>query len=540
MLRTLGQLETEASVSRGSENSAEKLGIACIAIYLAVVFIVFAAIRRANDGHFLYSLDDPYIHLALAENIARGHYGINAVEPSSPSSTIIWPLMLAPFAATRWFAYVPLIWNIIFGIASSFLIGTAVAQWMPMRQEEGRAALWKRLTIAVLLMVLANLIGLTFLGMEHTLQVLLAICCALGCIAVLEGRPLPTWCLVAAVLAPWVRYEDLILSVAVCIALLGRKEYAKSATILGLSLAPLLLFGLFLKLLGLPMLPTSVMVKGDVYAGHHNFLYALSHIAINNLSAVPTGTYTWPFLAIFLIFLSRFWTDRVAMRRYVFLATAIAAILQLMFGRFGWLFRYEDYVLIFLALILVRVATEGPPMMFGYLALGLLLLATPYITAINAAVKSSQDIYGQQYQMHRFVTEFWHGDYAVNDLGLVSFRKPKERYVLDVYGLASVEASQQSPKTAEWLEDIVRRHNVQLAMIYPDWFDIPPGWIPEARMCLKTNPVVVAEPCVVFYSTTSEAAPEIQKDLARFSQTLPQNVRFSFSPQKDDDYPPND
>jgi hypothetical protein len=35
-------------------------------------------------GHFSYSLDDPYIHLALAQQIIRGHYGLNPGEVSAP------------------------------------------------------------------------------------------------------------------------------------------------------------------------------------------------------------------------------------------------------------------------------------------------------------------------------------------------------------------------------------------------------------------------------------------------------------------------
>mgnify|MGYP001017862235 CR=1 FL=1 len=46
-------------------------------------------------GFFFYTLDDPYIHLALAENILRGHYGINLDEPSSPSSSIVYPFLVA-------------------------------------------------------------------------------------------------------------------------------------------------------------------------------------------------------------------------------------------------------------------------------------------------------------------------------------------------------------------------------------------------------------------------------------------------------------
>ena len=33
----------------------------------------------------IYSLDDPYIHLALARQILHGHYGINPGEFAAPS-----------------------------------------------------------------------------------------------------------------------------------------------------------------------------------------------------------------------------------------------------------------------------------------------------------------------------------------------------------------------------------------------------------------------------------------------------------------------
>jgi hypothetical protein len=40
--------------------------------------------------------------------------------------------------------------------------------------------------------------------------------------------------------------------------------------------------------------------------------------------------------------------------------------------------------------------------------------------------------------------------------------------------------------------------------------------------------VVVSEGCVVFYSTTAAAKPEIWKDLQQFAQTLPAGDKFVF------------
>ena len=67
-------------------------------ILITLVFIPFALMLQLavsySDGSFIYTLDDPYIHLALAKNIRLGNYGINLDELSSPSPSILWPFLL--------------------------------------------------------------------------------------------------------------------------------------------------------------------------------------------------------------------------------------------------------------------------------------------------------------------------------------------------------------------------------------------------------------------------------------------------------------
>jgi len=90
------------------------VAFASVALYLAVVLALLWAILHRNGGVFTYTLDDPYIHLALAEKIAQGHYGINSGEASAPSSSIVWPFLLAPGARPAWGTYLPLALNTIF------------------------------------------------------------------------------------------------------------------------------------------------------------------------------------------------------------------------------------------------------------------------------------------------------------------------------------------------------------------------------------------------------------------------------------------
>jgi hypothetical protein len=59
-----------------------------LAVYFSGSAILLITTLVMTRGHFSYYLDDAYIHLALAQQIAHGHYGLNASEPSSPSQAL--------------------------------------------------------------------------------------------------------------------------------------------------------------------------------------------------------------------------------------------------------------------------------------------------------------------------------------------------------------------------------------------------------------------------------------------------------------------
>ena len=390
---------------------------------------------------------------------------------------------------------------------------------------------WQQAITALLLMLSANLVSLTFVGMEHVLQILLSICCAVGMMEALSNREIPAWCLVAAVVAPMVRYEDLALTAAVCFALAGANQWKKAIAVLGLSVTPLIAFSAFLVSRGLPVLPMSVLVKGNAYI-EGGPLYKVFKQVRSDIFQGLVDPERFSMVVLFCIFVGLVWTAKTRLRRFVFLGAAFLGAAQILIGRFGWFYRYEVYALIFLLLICVRVLSERPKFMFGYFALGLLCCAAPFLQAMELTVAASKEIYRQQYQMHRFITEFYHGDYAVNDLGLVSFQRRPGVYVLDVFGLASVEASQEKSKSAAWLDGIVKRRKIHLAMLFPEWFHIPAAWTPVAKMCVPNPPITINEPCMVFYSVTPEATAGIRSDLTRFAATLPPDITFYFDPDR--------
>ena len=156
------------------------------------ILVEMIAILRLNNGFFVYTLDDPYIHMALAEQIIEGHYGVNAGEFSAPSSSILWPFLIAPFA---FFEYFPLLVNSASAMLTVFVFFQILNLSFGISDERIKAIFISLLLI--LLILGTNTIGLIFTGMEHALQLLLVTAVALGLIVEKEKNKVEPWFLVA-------------------------------------------------------------------------------------------------------------------------------------------------------------------------------------------------------------------------------------------------------------------------------------------------------------------------------------------------------
>jgi hypothetical protein len=341
---------------------------------------------------------------------------------------------------------------------------------------------------------------------------------------------MPWWSIAAAACAPWVRYEDFTLTLAIGLVLFTQKRRVAALVMALTAVIPLIGFSLFLKHLELPLLPVSVLVKSGTVAVHHGPLAkAFDIISSGALSAVKSPVH-WPLLAIFLSLGVLTFFEPAGSKRTVALAVAVAAGLHLLFGRFGWFFRYEVYIVIFSSIVLIRLALERFQPAFAWYLVGACALSTIYLRALWTTPLGSEAIYGQQYQMHRFVTDYYHGNFAVNDLGEVGYRHG-DSYVLDLFGLASIEAAQERNKNAAWTEGIVRRHDAGLVMIYPNLFGIPAVWNKVGEICLIHQIKGLGGRCVSFYSTDPEKNEMIRKEFNSFVHTMPrQTVAIQTNP----------
>ncbi|MBB5059883.1 hypothetical protein HDF16_004612 [Granulicella aggregans] len=489
-----------------------------VAFYCLICGFLFGLIRHANGGIFTYALDDAYIHLALSDTIAHGTYGINLGEITSPSSSLLWPFLLAPFAGLSWFTYVPLMLNFLFGSAAAWLFGAFIVD-LRRRQNSPASNLWSGLSIIALIFI-GNLPGLTFIAMEHTLQVLVAAACAWGIVICLRGRRIPWWCIAAALLGPSIRYENLGITLALALALWSQRRRGAAVLLCGISVMPLIGFSVFLRRHGLPALPLSVLVKGHATAGQHQLHSAVAlHLA--ELADNLKHPIVWIIILLFLIIVAGCFAEVKTERRLAIFGAAAAVALHILIGRFGWLNRYEVYLVVFATLVVLQLDWRRPRLAPVWYTAGLVICSILYVRGTLIIAPAAHSIYTQQFQTSRLTHALPALNVAVNDLGLVAYHHPRSQYVLDLAGLASADAALK-PHTTAWMKDIVLRHQVGLVAIYPDWFPaVPSSWEKIGELCRGGF-----NPCVSYYATAVDNA-QVRDSFINLTHALPPGVTFT-------------
>ncbi len=481
-------------------------------VWIALVLLETAATVKLNEGTFTYSLDDAYIHLALGRQISQGHYGINAGEFSAPSSSILWPLLLSPFASLTGYALVPFLINLAAAVLILLVCGRFFSRLF--RADVHRP--WG--PILTLLMIPAfNLIGLVFTGMEHTLQLLLALLIAEGLVRGQEGDP-PGWGFYAAlVLGPLIRYENTVLSL-IGLFWLFQHHQRTAAWTLSLIVAGLMAgFSLFLHAHALGWLPASIHAKSITLFGGHSSLWSNVLTNLGQRQALVLLLSLIPLLAAMI--------TRPSSRLLTALSVC-AVVAHLLLGRFGWADRYEIYILGFVLFILAYL--YGPTVMKKPLWIPggvYVILVLPFALNWLYTPLGCNNIYQQQQQMARFSRDYVQAPVAVNDLGCVAFHA--DHYVLDVWGLASPEALtlKRRQSSAVWMDSLAQRHGVKLAMIYDHYYPLlPKQWVCIGKLFLGRRKVTTDQTVVSFYAVKPEIAAQLHAQLRLFSATLPSGV----------------
>lgn len=501
-------------------------------IFLAIYFVITYGILSFTDGRFIFTLDDAYIHFALAENILNGHYGINLEEYSAPASSILWPYLMAPIMLLKnefTIAYAVFAINILLTIATMYVYWlTLIASLRNSGTINNLAGLFVCAALLIFLTINTNLIGLPFLGMEHSLQVFVCASIAYGCIKTITAEKMPWWLFIAIVLAPLIRYDAIAVSLPAALFLFLTGYIITSTIAVATSIAGLFAFGLFLQSKGLGFFPSSILSKSSVATSGEQgalieTLWAFWHTLKTNLDAKQSLILI--LLAVCMA-LSSFNHKNKYKLRILSGAFFIAICLHFVAGRFDWFDRYEIYILAPAFLIAVFIFKtllfRQLQQMSSALYVLLILVATPvlankYIKNNLVIPESAFNIFEQQYHVHRFLTEYYKKPVAINDLGYPSFQN--NAYVLDLWGLGSYESlnKRKTEPDSLWIGEMAEKKGIELAIIYDYWFpQKPENWHKVAETYLSGPRHTAGGSTVSYYAVDCRFHQELAEKLYQF------------------------
>jgi hypothetical protein len=524
--------------------------IALIIFFLVLIFINhglythFNYVQEITNSIYTYPLDDTYIHLAVSKNLTFfGNWGITPYEFSSTSSsplfTIILSFLMFIFGNN---VLIPLWFNIILGnliVLSIFLYF----------KNSPVKLLW--IYLGLILLVLINVQILS--GMEHILHIFLIINCWLSFYYLVksnfENKRLKIVFLTTITLVCLARYESMFFVVPLLMFLLYKKKYKLTLIVFLLFLIPIIIFGLFSIYNDGYFFPNSLLIKGKTSLE--------IHILFNQLKIAFKPLFLTLFLLIFILLLAKinfknnFFIElkNLLINNSIFLIVFLAFIGHTIFASFGWLYRYEAY-LIFLLITTIALLADNElkkKLLFLiplFIIVGFFLQKSyekRYVEAGKIMKYANKNIFDQQIQMSNFVHKYYNSSIIkANDVGAISYFS--RIHLIDLVGLGSTDILKKRRDSTGIVKDTrnsppefydyINTLDYDVMMIYDRWFDddkITPK-IKIGELLLKNNTICGGD-IVSFYAPNEDKAVKLKKSLVEFLKDLPKDVELVLNPE---------
>ena len=495
-----------------------------------------------NSGHLVYALDDPYIHMAIGRNLLiHGVWGTSPDSFSASSSSLLWPILNAVgFLLFGHLDMIPLILNILSALLCIFLM-FRISYFLGLPRFVGV------LTILPVL-YLAPIPALIMTGMEHITHFALSLAVIYYTVKILineKDKRNHIILLVLLFLLAAVRYEGIFLGLVVAGCLLIKKDFKLGILSILVVVLPMLIFGAISVHNGWFFLPNPILLKSDIPLGGVSmpFLTRTISSGLRRLNQQPEYIWLIVFSTLFLFFSLLKRGKKYKELSWMHLLFLGMFIPHLLWAGFGWFYRYEMYLIgvgIFLDLSTLGLflCNPKPTRWWKYLWRGfivLLIILSGFhffsyrLKANRIVVTATGNIYQQQYQMARFVDEYYtHQGVAVNDIGAISYYT--DANVIDLWGLSNLEVSQmviEKYYDTTAIQEITQSSDVQIAMVYDSWFtiekEIPASWIRVGQWIIPNN-VVCGDDTVSIYAVAPDTENQIMENLREFSQNLPGEV----------------
>jgi len=486
--------------------------VAAMAVYSAVTLAAVLQILAAT-GEPVYALDDVYIHMALAKNLAQdGVYGVTPFETTHASSSPLWVLLLAGGFAV----FGPWIWwpGLLAAVSSLAALAFAGRYLRTQTMADGKFGdIAGRGGVLCLIVLGGSLPALSVQGMEHPLHAALTLLAAmLGASAIADGRQdrrrdilLVGLCL----LLPALRYESLWLSALLVAGVAWRGRFTLAAVLLAASAVSVCAVGFWAMSRGLTFLPAPILTKsvGPLLLADDGIVRLVARFVWHPLVRIArVPLLSMLFLAAIVYFAAMVWRRRLAAlddARPVMVGLFIAGTwIHATFATFGWGARYEAYLIALGLTAMGAVALGAAPRLqptrrghriaalLGGFAVALTLYTTfgRALTSYRNAQYAAVEVLNRDIYIARFLAKAYPGQpvLAMNIGAVVWEGQPR---LVDALALGSPEvlrlflAGSLNPQS---LDAVAQTHDVKVFAVFDGWFEAWTGgrplWLPVAEI----------------------------------------------------------
>lgn len=444
-------------------------GSLLVAAGALVPLLLFLAAERRVAGESGFPLDDSWIHLHFARNLAEGRgFAYNPGVPVAGSTAPLWTLLLG--LAFRLAGPSVLLVKVL-GVAA-----TVLAALLTPRAAAGFGAAAPAGTAAGLALLVT---GPMAWGSLSGMEVPLAAALVAGALAA-DGAGREPVAAALAALAPLARPEALVFSVLLALARPSRRRLLLFGGLTAAALAPAVVFSLVT--VGAP-LPATAAAK--VEGGLLGVLSGLPEPWRRLLLDRPAdylgrwGRWLWtthPGLPLALpVALVAVWWRRGAALGVPALALLLHPLaLALLAPYQGPDFqegRYSAHLLPLAFVVLaVALGSRWSPARTALAALWLGLALVALLPAAHRYAWGVQNINAMQVHLGRWVDEHLppRARLAVNDIGAIAYLSRRE--VIDLMGLVTPEIIPYRRRGEPGVIEFLRRRCPDYAIVFPAWF----------------------------------------------------------------------
>lgn len=522
-------------------------------------------ISRLTGGHFCYSLDDAFIHMAVAKNFAlHGVWGITSDAYGSASSSPLFTVLLAAVYRTGINGYMVGFW---INVAAAYLLLYSAHRILA---KYGMPEFGRTLVLVALIILLPFTV-MILTGMEHLLHLWFSLLFVQAVVEMITAERVTLRQMLIAgaygALMTGARFESLFLLGAAGLLLLFYRKIGTALVVGMIAVLPVVIFGVVSVAYGGYILPNSVLLKssgGSASTG--SVLQALQDIIVYRLmygNSTVLGLFNadhskayassisgtsliriliiLPLLVVVVKVKGAGNTTRQAVNFGILVS--IGCALHLALAAVGWMFRYEAYLvglaLMSMGLLLWCVWPQATAIYQGInlpqkavLLLLLFFAGSPLLaralSGYRVQYRACRNIYEQQVQMGRFLQQYYpETSVAANDIGAVSFLSDSR--IIDVWGLGNNEVA-KSKLTGHYsdayLVGFLKKERVKIAVIYKNWYspELYGKWAAVGDWTIQDN-VVCADKIVHFFALDSADAPGLRRNLEAFKAQMPASVR---------------